>query len=72
MKIYELIALLERHDRELEVIMSKDGEGNDFSPLADVNEGSYRPDTTWSGEVVPEYDNEPPESIPCITLWPMN
>jgi hypothetical protein len=49
MKVKELIELLKLHDPEDEVIMSKDSEGNYFSPLSDIELVIYVPDSTWSG-----------------------
>lgn len=65
------------------VVMSKDAEGNGFSPLADLSEGSYEADSTWSGEVglrklTPDlrkqgYSEEDLNNgVWCITLWPVN
>ena len=51
MKVKELIALLSETNPELEVVLSKDGEGNSYSPLADHSFGQYEPDSTYSGEL---------------------
>ncbi len=51
MKVKELIELLKKEDQEREVIMSKDGEGNNFSPFADISRQTYEADSTWSGEI---------------------
>ena len=51
MKVKELKELLNQFNDEDIVIMSKDGEGNGFSPLSDIEEGSYKAETTWYGEV---------------------
>lgn len=37
MKIRELIAILQQHDPEREVVMSSDAEGNHYAPLVDVS-----------------------------------
>ncbi|MEZ0089997.1 hypothetical protein [Streptacidiphilus sp. EB129] len=66
------------------VVMSKDGEGNGFSPLAQVEDAMYRAETTWSGEhylteeqvaADPEYgedDLAPDDAVPAVFLWPTN
>lgn len=69
------------------VVMSKDAEGNNFSPLTreqGVTAGLYAPDSTWSGEHymteeyrrslpdADEYDPAPDDSIPAAFLWPTN
>ena len=52
MTVDELRAALEGIDGSLIVVMSKDAEGNDYSPLADLEgESVYVPECTWSGAV---------------------
>jgi len=52
MKVKELIRLLKQEDQEKLVIMSSDGEGNSFSPLADFGDTDYYlAYSTWSGEI---------------------
>lgn len=56
MKVKELIARLQQEDPEALVVCQSDGEGNSYSPLADVAgsaEGfleGYVADSTWSGD----------------------
>ena len=49
----DLIDYLATQPRDRKVVMSKDAEGNGFSPLADASEGMYAADSTWSGETPP-------------------
>ncbi len=85
MTVKELRKLLEGVDENRIVIMSSDGEGNSFSPLADVNaeNQSYAEDSTWSGEVGFEVlteelkkdgyeEGDVTKGVPCIVLWPTN
>ena len=51
MKVRELIERLMQVDPEREVIMAEDSEGNGYSPLADMWEGAYMAETTWTGGV---------------------
>ena len=51
MKVKEFIKKLQKLDGNRVVIMAKDAEGNNYSPLADMWAGAYRADTTWYGEV---------------------
>lgn len=75
MTVKELRDLLKDVDGDVLVIMSKDGEGNGYSPLADTNLGQYlyEADTTWSGDLidVDEADADT-EAVPCVVLWPTN
>lgn len=76
MTVRDLRLVLNQYDDTLEVVMSKDGEGNGFSPLADMGAGLYEPDSTWSGE----FNTHNPEGtrrIPkkrqnALCLWPTN
>ena len=87
MKAKELIQKLSHCDPDDIVIMSRDGEGNGFSPLSDVETNNvYIADSTWSGEIklkelTPElkkqgYDvedtDESGQGVPCTVLWPTN
>lgn len=51
MKVKELIARLNELDPEDIVVMSKDSEGNSYSPLADIDSCVYAAETTWNGEI---------------------
>jgi len=62
MKAKELALILMKHP-EREVILQKDAEGNDHSPLSDYWFGAYLPDTSWYGtagleELTPELKNQ--------------
>lgn len=76
MKVKELIELLSEFNPESLVILSKDGEGNSFSPLTDLGDGVYVADSTWSGfvfndlaECLEECDDTP---VGCVVFWPVN
>ncbi len=50
MKVWELIEQLQSCNSEDIVVMSKDGEGNGYSPLFEVDASCrYEPDSTWHG-----------------------
>jgi hypothetical protein len=83
MKVRELIELLKAEDPEREVIMSKDSEGNGFSPFADLSRQSYEATTTWYGEIgieelTPELreqgftEEDAIYDEKVIVLWPIN
>ncbi len=50
MKVKDLIRKLSEFNDDCDVVIAKDGEGNDFSPLDSMSKGHYFPETTWSGE----------------------
>lgn len=53
MTVAELIEALKDMPPAAEVILQKDAEGNGYSPLAGADANViYKPETTWSGEVV--------------------
>ena len=56
MKVKELKELLKDIPDDYEVIMSSDGEGNEYSPLAGADEAMYEASTTWCGYVYSEED----------------
>jgi hypothetical protein len=78
MTVKELIEMLKDLPQDHQVIMSKDSEGNGFSPMAEsFSRLMYVPDSTWSGEVLSEedhkeYENEGPFVENCVVLWPTN
>jgi hypothetical protein len=51
------------------VIMSKDAEGNDFSPLFQLTLGVYRARDSWHGDVVEPAEGE---AVNAVVLWPMS
>lgn len=68
MTVEELIEELKKMPSGALVVMSKDAEGNDYSPLTEVDgEGTYTADTTWSGEF--EHYGQ---GKPAVCLWPVN
>lgn len=54
MKVKELKTLLADLPDDMTVVMSKDGEGNGYSPLSQVDGDNqvYIPDSTYSGEIM--------------------
>lgn len=85
MKVKELKKLLENVNDERIVVMSKDGEGNGFSPLYFLDDESrYLADSTWSGEVgleklTPKLQNQGygdedvlEDGELALVLWPVN
>lgn len=53
MNVKKLKSILKNLPDEMEVILAKDSEGNDYSPLADYHDNSvYIPHSTWNGEVL--------------------
>lgn len=84
MTVKDLKKQLEQFSDDDIVVISKDGEGNSFSPLADIDEDMYVADSTWSGEIYPrefdkdyfddraQYKEVKAEAKNCVTLWPTN
>lgn len=76
MKVRELIELLKVLPQDHEVIMSKEGEGNGFSPYSDYGLFMYVPDSTGAGEIVSLADVEAGESQEyvenAVVLWPVS
>lgn len=87
MTVDELRKELEGADGSCIVVMSSDGEGNSYSPLADVDhEHVYVADSTWSGDIYyPTLTDElrqhgytdedvyaGDDAVPARVLWPVN
>jgi hypothetical protein len=82
MKVKELIAHLEEFDGDRLVVLSRDPEGNGFSPLADVSDAAYEAETPGSGWVGIEEltsveieagfteDDVKEDGVPALVLWP--
>lgn len=73
MTVGELIGRLRAMDQKAVLVMSVDAEGNDYSPLADVQPANYFPVTNWSGDI---YDYDPQyhdaEEVSAVVLTPRN
>ena len=61
----DLLAALSKLEPSMPIVVSRDEEGNGFSPLADWSEGTYIPDvwgegdlSTYSGELLDEEGEE--------------
>lgn len=85
MKVKDLIEKLQACNPESEVICQKDSEGNDYSPLAGIdNKAIYLAETTWHGTVYSlnwtaaqcclddEKWEEMKKGIPALILYPVN
>lgn len=81
MKVKELIEKLQGCNPEAIVVMSRDSEGNYYSPLASINNNCfYEPESNWSGVLFDMeewrdiYGDEPmSEAIsPAVGFWPTN
>ncbi len=87
MTVKELLEQLQDCNPEDTVILAKDSEGNDFSPMSEITEGRYVAESTWSGtvllrELTPELVQEgyteedvgdlDAGAVNCVTIWPTN
>lgn len=81
MTVQQLIELLEEQDPSLEVILSKDPEGNKYSTLEDFSVGlfnnkysTFTPEEENFSEFYYNDDESDEEDeslgIPCVCLWP--
>lgn len=75
MKVKDLKEKLKNLPEDLEVILASDAEGNEFIPLADLEEVRYEAENNYYGYVVDEEDWD--EEIDgqfktnAVALWPM-
>lgn len=69
----DLMDFLATQPRDRKVILSKDAEGNGFSPLAAASEEMYAAESAWSGEVIDQAIVNEDEGIErVIVLEPVN
>lgn len=75
MTVKELRELLASYPDDYVVIMSKDAEGNAYSPLPPAEDaacdGHYEPTTTWYGEFT-HHPEDRPAPFNAVCLWPTN
>lgn len=50
MTVKELIQMLKDEDQDRIIILAKDSEGNNYSPISQYWAGNYIAETTWYGE----------------------
>ena len=83
MSVSELIAKLKDFDGSRLVVMAKDAEGNNYSPLSDFSTGAYAAKSTRRCEVGLEaltdaarangYSEEDVvDGVAALVLWPVN
>lgn len=77
MNVKELRKALENLPDDMEVILQKDAEGNNYSPLHGADsEVIYVPYSTWSGEVYSVLDVRVDDNFSnrprAIVLYPVN
>lgn len=69
MTVKDLMEFLKDTNPELPVILSKDGEGNDFRKMHMVQEAAFVPHKFGHMEVHNQED-APDGAKPCVVLWP--
>lgn len=77
MKKNKLIEILNSIEGDLDIILAKDSEGNNFSPLANYSENLYEAETTCYGAIYPHQPDDEGDYVPenaddVIVLWPTN
>ena len=79
MKVKELIKQLRKFDPKATVVLSRDAEGNGYSPVADLEVGFYTAETSWCGDFLSKalieeetYEIDTSNAIEAIAIWPIN
>lgn len=70
MTVGELIEMLSEVSPDMEIIIQKDSEGNNYSPLCDGYYGWYVPLCAWGGEVYADEINA--DNANAVVLYPIN
>jgi len=71
--VKQLIEDLKKENPDALVVMSKDGEGNSYSPLHESRSTTYKANNTWSGQI--DDDSKPSKkngTVAAVVLWPTN
>lgn len=75
-KLRELLTALEDEGYgDLKVIMSKDAEGNNYSPMPEEDAhciGVYKPNTSWYGDYTSDPEEVGRKKKNALCLWPTN
>jgi len=72
MTVQQLIEALQSYPQDFPVILSRDVEGNGFSPMPNergITMEKYEADTAWSGSIG-ESDKDSDANV--VVLWPTN
>lgn len=78
MTVKQLRDLLNKLPGDVNIILSRDAEGNMFSPLDSVTSGIYIAQTTYCGDfnelhTLGEFDiSHAPGESEAVCLWPVN
>lgn len=84
MKVKQLIAELKKLPQDAEVIMSRDAEGNGFSPLDGFDIGTIHPDEVGQHRIDAFFSNSHTDEacglekgeretfVKAICIWPVN
>jgi len=79
MTVKELIDKLKDLPPDMPVVMSKDAEGNGYSPLSTVDRVWYVAESTWSGVIYDDDDLEEAkadgmadDAEKVVCFWPVN
>jgi hypothetical protein len=71
----ELREALEKVRDDTLIVLSRDAEGNSYSPLDEPTSGFYVPENRHSGELWTGEDGErepPDDAVSAVFLWPVN
>jgi hypothetical protein len=73
MTVKQLIEALKKENQDALVVMSKDGEGNSYSPLHEARATTYKATRAWDGQI--DDDSKPSKkngTVAAVVLWPTN
>jgi len=70
MKVKEFVEIISSYPDHYEVILTKDSEGNDYSPFAEASAEYYIAESGWSGYL--DDDNSGLYVYNAVVLWPVN
>ena len=72
MTVKQLIEALKKENQDALVVMSKDSEGNSFSPLHQAQDTTYKATRAWDGQIDDSKPSKKNGTVAAVVLWPTN
>jgi hypothetical protein len=75
MTVLDLRMILSKYDDDCLVVLSKDKEGNGYSPAYKVDGTTYVSDATRSGTLLDDdeiLDEDGEHGVDAVVIWPVN
>jgi len=68
--VKQLIEKLKKENQDALVVVSRDSEGNSFSPLHQAEPSTYKAERNWHGYLTDGTPSEADGTVAAVVLWP--